>query len=138
MKSDLLLSKLEKVRARGLNSWTARCPAHQDRSPSLSITEKEDGKILLKCFAGCPVESIVAAVGLQLSDIMPDTPMEPRAPVRRPFNPQQVFESVINEIAIVHICAGEMQRGRVLPKKDKERLDLAVDRLMVAKGLMDE
>jgi putative DNA primase/helicase len=33
--------------------WVARCPAHADRTPSLSIREAEDGRLLLHCFAGC-------------------------------------------------------------------------------------
>jgi hypothetical protein len=33
--------------------WMARCPAHRDRTPSLSIREADDGRLLLKCFAGC-------------------------------------------------------------------------------------
>lgn len=33
--------------------WKACCPAHEDHDPSLSITAGKDGKVLLKCFAGC-------------------------------------------------------------------------------------
>lgn len=35
------------------NGWIAKCPCHEDSSPSLSIGEGEEGKPLLKCFAGC-------------------------------------------------------------------------------------
>ena len=50
--------------------WKAKCPAHTDRHPSLSITEGEDGGIRLKCFsAGCTTEAIVAAVGLTMADL---------------------------------------------------------------------
>ena len=44
------------------NGWTARCPAHDDRKPSLSISEGQDGKVLVYCHAGCDQESVLAAL----------------------------------------------------------------------------
>ena len=50
--------------------WRAKCPAHVDKRPSLSITEGEDGGIRLKCFsAGCATDAIVAAIGLTMADL---------------------------------------------------------------------
>lgn len=43
-------------------SGMARCPAHDDRSPSLSISETRDGRILVKCFAGCPQLAVIDAL----------------------------------------------------------------------------
>ena len=42
--------------------WTARCPAHDDRTPSLSICEADDGKVLVRCHAGCDQERVIAAL----------------------------------------------------------------------------
>lgn len=50
------------------NGWVARCPAHQDTTPSLSITPRND-KVLLKCFAGCTAQAIVEALGLTMADL---------------------------------------------------------------------
>jgi hypothetical protein len=50
-------------------SWKALCPAHEDREPSLSVTEVGDGRALLKCFAGCATEDIVAELGLEMKDL---------------------------------------------------------------------
>ena len=44
--------------------WVDRCPAHDDKSPSLSVCETSDGKLLLHCFAGCSFEEIIKAAGL--------------------------------------------------------------------------
>jgi hypothetical protein len=44
------------------SGWMARCPAHQDRDPSLSIRDAVDGKILVHCHAGCDQEQVVAAL----------------------------------------------------------------------------
>jgi len=49
--------------------WMARCPAHEDRNPSLSIFRGEDGRALLHCHAGCKTKDIVAALGLKMSDL---------------------------------------------------------------------
>ena len=51
------------------NGWIARCPAHDDRTPSLSIGEGNDGRVLLRCFAGCDVRSICAALNIQARDL---------------------------------------------------------------------
>jgi hypothetical protein len=69
---DLVISKLDgaKVNGRG-NQAMARCPGHPDRSPSLSVTKVEDGKVLLKCFAFCETEKVVAALGLSMTDLFP-------------------------------------------------------------------
>ncbi len=42
--------------------WVARCPAHDDREPSLSIRDADDGKVLVRCHAGCSQEQVVAAL----------------------------------------------------------------------------
>src|SRR5690606_37511242 len=55
----------------GAGEWKACCPAHDDRTPSLSISEGENGKVLLHCFAGCDVADVVAAMGLATSDLFP-------------------------------------------------------------------
>jgi hypothetical protein len=52
-------------------SWLCPCPAHDDRTPSLSVGLSADGAILIKCFAGCAAAAIVAAVGLRLRDLFP-------------------------------------------------------------------
>jgi hypothetical protein len=75
MRTDGVLARLKLVRPSRLG-WVALCPAHPDRSPSLSIREGDDGRTLVHCFAGCSVDSIVAALGLKLSDLFA-TPRSP-------------------------------------------------------------
>lgn len=69
------IDKLDLKRTSAWNqhgSWSSQCPAHEDRSPSLSIREVEaDGRVLLHCFAGCHVTEICDALGLSLSDLFP-------------------------------------------------------------------
>jgi|TARA_R100000501_G_C2536759_1_gene57330 hypothetical protein len=67
-----LLDRLEKVRQTGDGRWMARCPAHDDRTPSLSIKECDDGRLLMHCFAGCPAGDVLTPVGLSLGDLFPE------------------------------------------------------------------
>lgn len=71
MSATNLLDRLDGVRPRTAGAWMARCPAHRDKSPSLSVRECDDGTVLIRCFAGCPTHDVVAAVGLELSDLFP-------------------------------------------------------------------
>ena len=64
----ILLARLEGVRPAGPHSWVARCPAHDDRDPSLSVSVK-GGRILLYCFAGCTPDEVLGAVGLTWKDL---------------------------------------------------------------------
>ena len=48
-----LLDRLDGARKTGSGRWLAKCPAHEDRSPSLSVRELEGGTLLVKCFGGC-------------------------------------------------------------------------------------
>jgi putative DNA primase/helicase len=59
-----VLSRLRGVRRSG-SGWQAYCPAHNDRTPSLSVREGENGKVLLHCFggAGCSYRQIIEALG---------------------------------------------------------------------------
>lgn len=68
---ELILGKLEGVQPNGEASFMARCPAHDDSKPSLSVSER-DGKILLNCFVGCETTAIVQAIGLQMKDLFDD------------------------------------------------------------------
>src|SRR5579872_1242438 len=70
------VDQLERVRKSGAG-WIAQCPGpnhkNGDRKPSLSITEGDDGRILLKCHTGCNTEQICAAKGWKLSDLFPES-----------------------------------------------------------------
>jgi len=74
MNLESILARLQGVRRNG-SGWQARCPAHEDRSPSLSIAEGRDGRTLLNCFAGCSPENIVRALGLTMRDLFSDSPL---------------------------------------------------------------
>ena len=65
---EMVLSRLPDAKRSG-KGWVAQCPAHEDRNPSLSITEGDDGRALVNCHAGCTVEAVCKAVGLTPADL---------------------------------------------------------------------
>ena len=65
-----LLVRLQKV-IRTASGWKALCPAHDDREPSLSIKEGDDGRILLYCHAGCPTEGVLRTLDMTFRDLFP-------------------------------------------------------------------
>lgn len=67
--TELLLERLTNAN-KTKNGWSALCPAHDDRKASLSVSEGEDGRALIKCHAGCDPSDICDAVGLRLADLM--------------------------------------------------------------------
>ena len=71
-------AELVNARRCGRGKWQARCPAHQDRSPSLSIAEGSDGRVLVRCWAGCTTKNICAALGITLRDLFAGPPATPR------------------------------------------------------------
>ena len=128
MSLEALLSRLNRVRGRS-GSYTACCPAHEDRSPSLSIRE-EGGKIVMHCFAGCDVASIVGAVGMDMTDLFPPRPDTVEAPARRVrMFASDLLKVVHLEAQIVMVAAFDMAKGKKLSAKDQERLKLAWQRI---------
>jgi hypothetical protein len=125
-----LLSRLEKVKGRN-GSWTACCPAHDDKSPSLAIRE-EGGKVLLHCFGGCEVSAIVGVLGMDMTELFP--PSEPKyvPQPRVKFFATDLLRVIALEAAIISIAAYDMAKGKTLPKVDLDRLQLAYERINAA------
>lgn len=62
------------ARRTGTGRWLARCPAHDDHSPSLSISEGRDGRVLVRCWAGCLTAEVVKALGIRMTDLFNGPP----------------------------------------------------------------
>jgi hypothetical protein len=138
----VLLSRLECVRNSG-KGYTARCPAHSDRSASLSIAEGSDGRALVKCFAGCEVLAIVHAVGLEVADLFPertsDRSPEGRAAAREAWRHSgwaAALGVLAREASIVLIAARALADGHPLSPDDHARLLVAVERIEGAREVL--
>ncbi|MDD2768711.1 MAG: DNA primase [Methylococcus sp.] len=129
--SSELLSRLNGVRKTGPGRWVACCPAHEDRTPSLSIRQVDDGRILIHDFGGCGVEDVLAAVGLEVKDLFP-----PRDPPPGGFRPRQgipetrareLIALAAREATICAIVAGDVLEGRGTSVADCQRARQAVE-----------
>jgi hypothetical protein len=126
-KINELISRLQKVRKTGDAKWLACCPAHKDRSPSLAIKLSDSDKILLHCFAGCDVQSIVSSVDLELSDLMPERPQgygrsKPNAPR---FNKNELFDCLVFESTLLSLAIRKLLSGDDLAVQDLRRIEQA-------------
>lgn len=128
---DLLLDRLSGVKQTRPDRYQARCPAHDDRSPSLAITETPGGTILLKCWAGCGAADIVAAVGLELKDLFPprfDYQATSKGKAPR-YSASEVVKTLITEATIIALGYRALQRGDELNLPDHDRVELAIGAL---------
>ena len=137
MTIDVLLSRLEAVRCTGRGRWIARCPAHEDKHPSLAVRELDDGRVLVHDFAGCDVEEVLAAAGLTFDALYPDRPLDhAKKGERRPFNAHDVLECLANEALIAYVASADLSKGLPLADADRERLGRAAQRIGAARELI--
>lgn len=132
---DAVLSQLEGVRRTGNATWLARCPAHTDKHPSLSLRGTDNGTVLIHCFAGCTVHEVVGALGLEPSDLFPPRPADAAdsgRPAPRPFPAADILRAIAFEALVVGCAASAMLAGETFSQTDRDRLFLAVSRIQAA------
>lgn len=127
--TERLLVRLDGVRRTGTGRWIARCPAHDDKSPSLSIRGADD-RVLLKCWAGCGASEIVGAVGLRLADLF-EQPLQSDGPIpaRSRWDRRDAWRCLWHEALIAALVASDAARGQPLSQEDAARAALAAERL---------
>lgn len=131
---ETLLSRLQGVKAgNAVGRWMARCPAHEDRSPSLTIRLVDDGRILLHCFAGCSAVDVIGACGLAMTDLFPECLTREYLPkVHMPFSPLDALNCLVLESAIVAIASSDVSLGKILSDEDASRVCTAAGRIATA------
>jgi hypothetical protein len=129
MSAELLLSKLHRVKRLGPGKWSASCPTREDKSPSLSVRELDDGTVLLHDFGGDSVEAILGALGMTFNDLYPAKPERHFSrPVRRPFSPSEVLALVAFEASVAVLVVSDVLKGKAT-EADLKRLLVAAQRL---------
>jgi len=131
---DQLLSRLDGLRQTGHGRWIACCPAHDDKHPSLSIRLTDDDVVLLHCHAGCDTSEVLAALGMEMSDLFPARPDQPfRRGERRPFPAEDVLNCIVFEVLVVAL-AGEaiLNADPAFTEADRERMWMAIARIRSA------
>jgi hypothetical protein len=126
-----VLHRLDKVKKSG-KGYQAQCPAHEDKGPSLSLREGEDGRVLLHCFAGCSTGAVVAAMGLTMADLFPASE-KPRRPPPAPGVSRRELQAAADfERAVLFIIKCDAKRGRPISQTDMRRGQVARQRINLA------
>ena len=118
------MNNFDGVRETGNGQYSCRCPSHEDKSASLGIKDGDGGRILLNCFAGCDVKSILESVGLEWKDILPDNQLYQAE--KHKFNPFAVLKMIRDEVLIIGLASADIRKGKPLNDKDHDRLLKAV------------
>ena len=128
---DLILPLLMKARQRQPGQWSACCPGHDDKRPSLSVRETPEGAVLVHCFSGCSADAVVAALGLSLADLFPPRKLSGNEPKRQPrlLTAGQALELLDREAQLVAVAASNMLHGVVLNQNDLTRITQAAGRI---------
>lgn len=114
-----ILSRLAGVK-KTPKGWLAKCPAHQDKSPSLFVSVRNnDGSTGMYCFAGCHTHDVVAAIGLTMADLYADSPHEPgyRAPNRPRMTHADALRLLSAESGTLLLMVTDLLDGK-LPNED--------------------
>jgi hypothetical protein len=125
---DRVLERLEHLDCRPRRAgrrMQSRCPAHEDRSPSLSITEGHDGRALLHCFTGCSFANIIEALQLTPAMLFPgyeeDDALRAVAPRGRP----KPVRSANTETTIEWATIEDWERDRARAQENDGAIDAA-------------
>ena len=130
MTIDALLNGLDSVRETGHGKYVACCPAHDDRSPSLSLKDCGDGRILIYCFAGCETEDVLSALGLTFADLMPEKiGTEHRYKPRKWLSARDALEALDHEALVVSIIGADFLQHREIGEETWTRLAVAAERI---------
>lgn len=137
MSIEALLDRLDGAKETGHGKFIARCPAHDDRSPSLAIKEEDDGRVLLHCFAGCETEDVLSALGLAFLDVMPERIRQGHVskPVRNRITAKDALFTLDHESLVVAIIGADFLEHKEIDDETWARLASAVERINTARAM---
>ena len=134
-----LLSRLDKVKKIREGEWSALCPVHNEKTPSMRIKHTQDDKILMHCF-GCGANGteIVQAIGLDTSDLFPEGQHYKGKHERIYFSPGAILSTLKFESTIIALAANDIAQGKALSLDDAKRVELARERIEEALVFCDK
>jgi len=124
-----LLDRLEGVRETGPSRWIAKCPSHDDSSPSLAIRELDDGRILLRDFGFCHVSDVLAALGMEMTDLFPERLGHHLPPTHSRIPARELLALIDHETLTVGLIVGDFMDTGSLDEPSWQRLSTAVSRI---------
>lgn len=133
MAIDQILCQLDGIKRTGPNQFLAKCPAHEDRTASLSIRETDDGRILLHDFAGCEASAVLRALGLKFSDLYPKPLAHHLPSVRRGYSARELLEVIGHEADVIWILLEQIPSD-IFTRVGLDRLNTACERIAKARA----
>jgi hypothetical protein len=133
MNAQDVLDRLEKVTG-SKGKWIACCPAHQDKSPSLAVTETDD-RVLVHCFSGCDAQDVTAAIGLNLADLFYNKLAGAEITERKRQRFEKVLKSERIQVAIINAVE---KVERPLTTDERNRRSLGQQRINKIEGALHE
>ncbi len=135
MSAVTLIERLEGVRQTAPDRWLAKCPGHDDRVPSLSVRELQDGTLLLHDFGGCDTANVLTALGMSWMDLYPEPPRGNRYEWRKPrLQASDALITLDHECIVVAVIAADMLEHREIDADTWSRLATAVERIGSARA----
>ncbi len=117
-----ILQRLDKVKQHG-DQYYACCPVHDDKSPSMGITEKE-GKVLIHCFScGATGQEVMEAIGLPVSALFRDK--------KRGDIPNKIIEKAKEDVWYIEVFENEKRKGTRITYNEWKRYRLAKERVKI-------
>lgn len=117
-----ILQRLDKVKQHG-DQYYACCPVHDDKSPSMGITEKE-GKVLIHCFScGATGQEVMEAIGLPVSALFRDK--------KRGDIPNKLIEKAKEDVWYIEVFENEKRKGSRITYNEWKRYRLAKERVKI-------
>ena len=133
MNAQDVLDRLEKVTG-SKGKWMACCPAHQDKSPSLAVTEADD-RVLVHCFTGCDTQDVTAAIGLNVANLFYNKLAGAEMTERKRQRFEEVLKSERIQVAIINAVE---KVERPLTTHERDRRSLGQQRINKIEGALYE
>ena len=133
MNAQDVLDRLEHVIGSN-GKWMARCPAHQDKSPSLAVNEADD-RVLVHCFAGCETTDVTAAIGLNIADLFYKKLADSDLTEGKRMRYEKVLRDERFQVAVINSVE---RNERPLTTAERERRVLGQQRINKIEGALNE
>jgi len=133
MNAKDVLDRLKKVTG-SKGKWMACCPAHQDKSPSLAVTETDD-RVLVHCFSGCDTQEVTAAIGLNVANLFYNKLAGAEMTERKRQRFEEVLKSERIQVAIINAVE---KVERPLTNHERDRRSLGQQRINKIEGALYE
>lgn len=134
-----LLDRLPRVKQLRPNEFISGCPAHGSRQGRpVHITVLDDGRCLLNPFCGCPTEDVLAAIGLEFSDLYPKRlPGIGYGPARSSVSARTLLDLLDHEILVALLIMNDVSMQGGIPTEEQiTRLARCSSRIGAARDLV--